>query len=221
VATETPPYLHNLRKAAGTSLLALALLGCGGAGGAPAGYPPAGEMRVVKMEKIKEATDTANLLRNGDFRQWWAGAPVPNAFLPPAEGASKIVLLNEGERYAMVQAWAGPVAEATLDATLRTESTPLETGQAYELQVTAVGAAGRRTTLSLWTKSDTGEWQCTLPNLLTLQPAGTGLKTYRKPFTAKADGPVMISVSGSGTAGEDRMTAWLEWRLTTAQDAAG
>lgn len=182
------------------------------------GYPKAGEMRLVSMDRQEAEVDGTNLIRNGDFKQWWAGAPVPNGFSQPAEAVAKVEQLQSGDVQGLGQVWLTPDRERLLDAMLRTESAPLEEGKSYELEVTAASVPGRVASLSLWSRGPEG-WVLMADNFLTLQPQNMGLKTYRKAFTATTSGPVAVAASSSGVITEDAV-AWLEWRLTAAGGAA-
>lgn len=176
-------------------------------------YPPPGEMRVVSMERIDRGGAAESLLTNGDFSQWWAGAPVPNGFIPPAETDSVVERQPVGEKQVMVQQWKAPNVAYNLVEMLRTETAPLKKGGRYTLRVTAAAPAGRVATFALWHQGEGGVWQPLALNFLSIQPAGVGVKTYAKSFTTERDGPLAIAATGAGATGAEHATAWLQWEL--------
>ncbi len=194
--------------------LALVASGCGPGGGAAPGYPPPGEMQVVSVERLEQQAGRGNLLRNGDFRDWWAGAPVPNGFLPPASNFSTVAKLPDANMHGLVQSWSSPMRETDLESSLRAETAALEQGKSYILEATAVAAPGRLPSLSLWQRDDAGTWRPFQRDLLILQPSALGAKTYRRSFVAEASGPAMLASSASGPGMPDQSVGWLEWRIT-------
>jgi hypothetical protein len=200
------------------SVFSVALLpGCGKEGGPVKGYPKPGEMRLLSMDRQEAEIDNTNLIRNGDFHQWWAGAPVPNGFVQPSEATAMVKPIEAGDTKGIFQIWKTNERERQLEEMLRTESAPLEAGKTYTLEVTAASASGRLVTLDIWSRAE-GAWLAVEPSFLSLQPQGLGVKTYRKSFTAKTAGPVTIAAASNGAV-SDAPVAWLEWRLTAGGEA--
>lgn len=212
--------LHPSRITSSLTLLALTALApaCGQQGGPAKGYPKPGEMRVLSMERQEAKSDDTNLIRNGDFRQWWAGAPVPNGFSQPDETRSKVLSIDVADAKAFAQIWQKPERELELESMLRTETAPLEAGRAYTLEVTAAAAPGRLVTLDLWARTEQG-WIPVDEGFLTLMPQTAGLKTYQKTFTARSSGSLIVAARSTGAVGEDPV-GWFEWRLTASGSPA-
>lgn len=199
--------------------LALLLVGCGQGGGAVPGYPAPGEMQVVSMERLEQQAGRGNLLRNGDFRDWWAGAPVPNGFLPPDPELSTVAKIPDASVSGLMQSWSSPLRETELESSLRAETAALEQGKSYILEATAVSTPGQLPALSLWQRDDAGTWRPFQRDILILQPSAMGTKTYRRSFVASASGPAMLASTSSGTGLPDQAVGWLEWRLTASTGA--
>lgn len=199
-------------------LIAAGALLCSCAQEAPdeGGYPPPGAMRVVSMERIEQSASTQSLLPNGDFAQWWAGAPVPNGFQAPAPDDSSIGRETIADKMVMVQQWKQNSATTLLASMLRAESMPLVKGRRYRVRITAASPAGRVAMLGLWQQNDQAVWQPLVHHFLTLQPAAHGVKTYQKDFTAERDGPVALAASSVGAETGENPAVWVQWELVEA-----
>jgi len=194
-------------------LAVLAAVGCSDGPRLPDGAPAPGTMRVVSMEPLDRPVDTGNLIKNGSFEEWWAGAPTPNGFLPPEDGGAKFrrVAGQTGNFY-LEQIWTRDDNPQSLMAMFHTETAELSSGQTYVLEVTAQSAPGRVIGISLWQEEE-GGWERLAENLLTLQPTVGVVKTYRETFVARGNGRLALSVDGAGTTGEARAADWFSWRL--------
>jgi len=177
-------------------------------------------MQVVSVERVEEAVDTGNLLRNGDFHQWWAGAPVPNGFMPPSPDYAQVQRVEDEGTHVLVQGWLKAEREPDLESCLRASSGALEEGKRYEVELSAAATPGRVVSLDLWQQAKDGLGQLVEPDLLQLQPSQSAIKTYRATFTAKQAGPAALAASAMGAGMPESAVAWLEWRLSRADGAS-
>lgn len=177
-------------------------------------------MQVVSIERLEAAVDTGNLLRNGDFHQWWAGAPVPNGFLPPSAEYAQVQRVEEEGTHVLVQAWLKSEREPDMESCLRASAAPLEEGKLYEVELSAAAVPGRVVSLDLWQQAKDGVWQLVEPDLIQLHPSQSAIKTYRATFTAKQAGPAVLAASSMGATIPESAVGWLEWRLSRTEGGA-
>jgi len=194
-------------------LAVVALAGCSDRPNLPDGAPAPGTMRVVSVEPLERPVDTGNLINNGSFEEWWAGAPTPNGFLPPEGGGAKFKrVAGQTSNFYLKQSWTRGDNANQLSETFHTETTPVTSGQTYVLEVTAAAPPGRAIGISLWQEGEDG-WGVVEENLLLMQPGQGTVKTYRETFIAKSTGTLALSADGAGATGDERSADWYSWRV--------
>lgn len=201
------------------ALVAL-LLGCGRETGVE-GYPPPGQMRVISIERIEEP-DT-NLLKNGDFANWWSGAPVADGFFAPqVEGVRMEQVRAEGRTgNSVLQTWSSPESELAPERLFHTVVNNLLPRNDYQLEVMASGSHAGIVRIEVWEVDAPGVGQTPLPTAyLTLCPGRNQAKSYILPFSTGDSGRFLIAARCASMTGEDASVVWHEWHVRVKRPTA-
>lgn len=195
--------------------------GCGGPDTPAEGTLPPGSMELVSVTPVSADTPSGNLLYNGDFSEFWAGAPAPTGFNVPAEGgASKVArgvgLKDRGvSNFSAVQTWDRPDLGMGPEHRLGTQVKGLKPATAYRLEVLAEGGAGVLTGIGVAQLDAKGKATDLVPCSLYVA-GGIGPKTYTGHFVTQAGGDHVLT---SLLVFADKLPAavtWYEWRLSEA-----
>lgn len=122
----------------------LQLSGCTRGEGVPSDLPPPGEMRVISVEPISQGpSDLDNLVPNGNFSEWWAGAPAPTHFILPPPQFSTLERLVEGEdHFPCAQTWKQTDRKKGKDKRLHVFVPNIKADTEYEFSVEAQSEDG-------------------------------------------------------------------------------
>lgn len=215
------PHISRLMPGAcPMALLAAACLVAGGCGG-PDGEdnPPPGKMEVVSVTPLALATLTApSLLRNGDFREWWAGAPAPSGFEPPNPAFSRISRVHRGKAgFVARQVWRTDDSTAAVSDCFRVELDGLEPDTAYALSVRAAGEKASSVTISIWETTGSGAELLPLePDFIMLLPSHMTIKDYTKTFRTREGARLVIAVRQNSAGAEHSIIEWHEFAVRPA-----
>lgn len=188
----------------------LCLAGCGREGGDP-DMPPPGEVWLIGVEPVQRGGDTGrNLLSNGDFQRWWAGAPGPEGFLRPAPSSTLERPVDAPPAwFAARQIWREPTG--ALEEQLRLDAGILEAGRRYRLTVIAALRRRPAPRIDLWADDGAGNFEnVDAEGFILLQSVPDTVKLYQRVFTPERTARYMVSSSGDAGSAVD----WIAWRLT-------
>lgn len=211
----------------GTAVLTVALFplagllpGCGGSG-APSGQTLApGSMELVAVTPVAASGNAPaeNLLRNGDFREFWAGAPAPTGFtLPGADGASRVRRGvghkdRAGSNFSAVQTWDRPDAGMGLTHRFGTQVTGLKPATAYRVEVVADGSVGVLASIGAF-QSEGDDVVELAPRVLPVT-GGIGLKSFVGHFVSQRGGNHTLTSLLASAENMPATVTWYDWRLT-------
>jgi len=193
-------------------LLAFSWAGCGGdASPAATGGLPGGTMRLVSVEPVGEGGGT-NLLENGDFAMWWAGAPAPERFTPPAQQFSRVGRVGGAApgRHGIEQRWHGDDFEEEAPGLLRTTAVGLRPDATYTLEIVSRRLRPGRIGLSLHEERPGGRFAPLgeSPIMEVAAPVGVA-KLHRLTFRTELGGTVQIRAHGAPGA----QVVWYGWAI--------
>jgi hypothetical protein len=204
------------------TVLCLFAAGCGGYGADDAGNPPPGKMEVVSVTPVALATLAApSILRNGDFREWWAGAPAPSGFEPPNPAFSRISRVHRGKPgFVARQVWLKDDSGAAISDCFRVELGGLEPNTAYELSVRAAGENASSVTVSIWETAGSGAELLPLePDFIMLLPSHMTVKDYAKTFRTRDGSRLVVAVRQNSAGSERSIIEWHEFSVRPVERA--
>lgn len=197
----------------------LALAGCGVSapfgGDGPAGNVGRLELTAVSEPQMLEAYP--NLIPNGDFGTWWAGAPAPEHFQRPDRELSAVRRVGGigNSPFAALQDWRGADMRTGVHRQFGVMAA-VEGGVRYTLSVMAERLPGGTPAISIWvwTFDAEGTADALDSPFMLLTPAQGLCKRYVRSFTPQKGGPVLITSRAEGSG----RIVWHEWRLTRDPD---
>lgn len=211
---------------AGVLLLAAAFItGCGGTGSPDEGTLTPGSMELVSVTPLSADAPSGNLLYNGDFSEFWAGAPAPTGFNVPAAGAASKVARGVGlkdrgvSNFSAVQTWDRSDRGMGPEHRLGTQVKGLKPATAYRLEVLADGGAGVLAGIGVAQLDAKGKATDLAPCSLYVA-GGIGPKTYTGHFVTQAGGDHVLTSLLISTDKLPATVTWYEWRLSEAPGEA-
>ncbi|HNR29840.1 MAG TPA: hypothetical protein PKI11_03025 [Candidatus Hydrogenedentes bacterium] len=167
-------------------------------------------MKVVAVTPIDVRSPRHNLVPNGDFKTWWAGAATPEEFQPPDPRSSRLARMVglSGSNFAARQVWNEGDAAATPDRHFSAEVV-LEPDTAYALSVTAELRAGRGVSVGVRELGADGAPAAEDAARITLLPSEGVCKRYERTFTPARGGRALV-LSRAESAAD---VVWYDWRL--------
>jgi hypothetical protein len=197
--------------------LLLALAGCGlgsslGGEGAASGV---GRLDEISVSATQVQEVYPNLIANGDFGLWWAGAPAPERFQRPDPEMSAVSRVRGAGAapFAAQQVWRAPDAKAGPVRMFGVE-TEVEAGVRYTLSVTAERVATGAVSVWLWRFDAAGKPEALESPFLQLGPSLGICKRYVRSFTPDRGGALFITSKAEVAS----TVIWHEWLLTRDPD---
>jgi len=192
------------------ALLAVLWAGCGGSDAAPSAMA-GGTMRLVSVEPL-DGSGGANFIDNGDFSMWWAGAPAPERFIPPAPRFSQVKRVSDAAtgRYGIEQQWLVPDFEEEAPSLLRVSALGLRPATQYQLEITGRRLAPGPISLSVYEERPGGRLALLgeSPTMEIAAPIGV-VKFHQVAFTTELGGVIHLRANGGRGAG----IVWYEWAI--------
>lgn len=193
----------------------LAVVCLAGCGGTPEplvpDLPAPGTMVTLSVQPLAPAAverTAPNLLKDGDFQAWWAGAPAPKALTAPDAAFSKLERAPAGVR----QVWEASDTYEDLAVRTRARVENLPPGE-YEIEVTATGPAAATVSVGLWLDDPSGAVELD-DDFLQIPPAPGLVKRYTKRVTLGAPGSLLLTAhAGLGLVRGAEIT-WGGWRVS-------
>jgi len=205
-------------RAAGAALLLL-LPGCSSQEGAARDVPAPGTMKVLSIAPIVRAQSDENLIRNGDFSDFWAGAPGPTGFGFSASAAisrlERAPATGTGAReFRVKQLWDNGDQRLTPRERFHSVVEKLEPNRRYCLTVAAEAEPGTLAAIDLHDAAENGARIAA--NAVRVLDTGDGPQENTYCFSAPASGSVIISAHGLPGSVIPAGVYWDSWRLTEA-----
>ncbi|MCC6142694.1 MAG: hypothetical protein IT368_02695 [Candidatus Hydrogenedentes bacterium] len=177
--------------------------------------PPAGSLEVISVTPL-EGEQRQNLLQNGSFDEWYAGAPGPTGFTTPKPGLS--TLRRDAEIEAMaplgfraIQRWKKSDSE-TLGFGRFGTYVDVIPGADYELHVIATSWSGGTAIIDVFQEKENGGLELLQGNVITVEPDVT-VKEYTATFNSGEATRIFIA-SGSPPGVEPAgSVVWHDWFL--------
>lgn len=186
-----------------------ACLGCGDKG-SPFGVPGPGAMRLVSASAVTAEEKVRQLIPNGSFTDWWAGAPAPEGFGAPDGRLSTIEKLLLPNGAAVVrQVWRAPDLDKSPAEQFTAAVPEGKAAQEYELRVEAAYMLGQSIVLNVLQEDAGGKVSPVQAPFIKLGPSTGIVKRYIKRFTSPADGKLLITASAGGPS----TVEWYRWEL--------
>jgi len=205
-------------RAAGAALLLL-LPGCSSQEGSARDVPAPGTMKVLSMAPMVRAQSDANLIRNGDFSDFWAGAPGPTGF-----GFSAAAAISRLERapapdsgtqeFRVKQTWDNSDVRLTPRERFHTVAEQLEPNRRYCLTVTAEAEPGTLAAIDIHDAAENGVRIAS--NAVRVLDTGEGPQEGTYCFKAPASGSVIISAHSLPGMAIPAAVYWDAWKLSEA-----
>ncbi len=200
--------------------LALMEVSCGNPPTQPSDYPKPGEMRVVSIEEIAIEQVPENLIANGDFNEWHAGAPMPTGFVAPKDPAISSIQRRDTpdgpSRYSVEQVWNQSDASAPPAELFHTVVKGLKPNTVYRLEVNAAPADNATVGISVWELRTTKELGGRWPDLIEIGSEENG--SSANTFVTNKTGTVLIAAHANERTEFPAQVLWAEWRLTEAPE---
>ena len=195
--------------------MAVALLGCSAPSAAPGDLPAPGTMRVVSVEPLAGAPeDASNLLVNGYFKDWWAGAPAPSGFGPPAAEFSSLerVVQQDGS-IACVQRWKKSDLGVGHTSRFYAELKGAKAEQAYELVITAQSVDGCSAVVHAFEIEAEGSAPVSVSGDIVIPPAAKTATEFKHTFSTKKGGQLLLVARAKDKETPPGKIIWGPWRL--------
>jgi hypothetical protein len=177
--------------------------------------PPPGTLELVSVQPL-ESIQRRNLILNGTFDEWYAGAPAPTGFNAPQ--AAQSTLRRDAEVSAIgpqgfraIQRWKKNDSDTGAKARFGAWVT-VQPGTQYELRVLATSWSGGTAVIDIFEETAEGELRILEAQAITVEPEVT-IQEYTKTFTAGESTRIFI---GSGLpAGVEPAGSivWHDWFL--------
>lgn len=207
-----------LRAAIAVAGLILMAAGCSQPGATSADYPAPGEMRVVSTEPLSDGSSgAANLIANGNFSEWWAGAPVPTGFVPAPNGYSIIERVSNGQGgIACAQSWRKSDRKAGQPNRFYCEVPNIGPGKSFEFAVRAQSVEGCTATFDVYEVQAGEKYKGLVIGAPVVPEDATAPTWFRTPVTTQEGGRLVILSSTVDEAVPPGKIIWHEWSLTDA-----
>lgn len=209
---------HGMRL---ITAIGLSCLGasCGNPPSQPPDYPKPGEMRVVSIEKIAVDNVPQNLITNGDFSEWYVGAPMPTGFSAPKDPAVSSIQRGDPQggpgQHAAEQTWRQSDAEAPPAELFHTVVKGLKPNTVYRLAVNALPADSTTVSISVWELKSAKEIGGRWPDLIEIGSAEES-RSSANTFVTNRTGTLLIAAHANARTEFPAQVLWREWRLTEA-----
>lgn len=187
-----------------------------GCGGTPEpllpDLPKPGTMVTLSVQPLAPPTPVEkaapNLLKDGDFQAWWAGAPAPKALTAPDAAFSKLERVQAGVK----QVWEASDTYEDLAVRARARIENLPPGE-YEIELTATGPTAATVSVGLWLDDPSGAVELD-DDFIQIPPAPGLVKRYTKRVTLGAPGSLLLTAhAGLGLVRGAEIT-WGGWRVS-------
>jgi hypothetical protein len=185
--------------------------------------PAPGEMQVISVTPLQSGAVHSNLLPNGSFSEWWAGAPAPTGFQAPDSELSIIERATDRRTtgFTVRQRWLKPDRRERNTRCFQTELN-LKPETQYTLQIAATTNDEHRSPqiFVLERKADGGYEVLAVP-LLALEAYPGLYRWYEATFVTKRGARAVILAK---TLGEDEKqdvptVIWHAWQLYETSNA--
>ena len=194
---------------------ALGLLAhCLGCGGEPAeNLPPPGSMQVISVTPVP-VREEPNLIQNGDFSVWWAGAPANEGFGAPNPVQSVVRREWDGRQWLARQTWSRFDSPEPAVRLFRVAVTGLQPNSWYRLMVNTVGKVDAAISVSVYTQLQDIVTDMP-PPLITLLPTRNAhlVNHYSADFQAGSEGEHYVASSLNTPTGGGTEVTWQSWSL--------
>lgn len=205
----------------GAGLAVIAAAGCGSGPGSrnTGAYPKPGETQVISVDPVRASGAAGdNLIRNGNFNEWWAGTPIPSGFSAPADGAgssiTRIKSVRTGGVNAVEQTWTAWETSLAPENLFRTLVTNLSKDTVYELSVTGVALSPSSVSISVLDPVSETKFPGGCLSLLEIEPREKELQELTGFFQPAKDGDVLICAHANDETRPDTRVQWVEWKLS-------
>jgi len=186
-----------------------------GCGGTPEpllpDLPKPGTMVTLSVQPLAPAAverTAPNLLKDGDFQSWWAGAPAPKALTAPDAAFSRLERVQAGVK----QVWEASDTYEDLAVRARARIENLPPGE-YEIELTAAGPTAATVSVGLWLDDPSGAVELD-DDFIQIPPAPGLVKRYTKRITLGAPGLLLLTAhAGLGLVRGAEIT-WGGWRVS-------
>ena len=213
-----------LRFAALCLLLALPA-SCGKQPWERLGYPEPGVFDVVEVAPLDDAANPKdNLIPNGNFDDWYAGAPYPTGFLAPgSEGSTQV---RRGPAYSgpgihsVEQSWTRNDAGTGLTRQFHIIVSGLKPLTVYRFEALGISFNNTVAAISAREIKDGRPTGIGWASLVTLAPGKGEAQRISRAFTTANSGNVAFFAHSTAETAFPAQVAWLEWRLTETGETA-
>lgn len=187
-------------------LLLSPLAGCSAEPRDEGGAPPPGTMRIISMTPIA----SKNLVPNGAFETYWAGAPAPEAFVPPSAKYSTLTRSSDMDgTFSCMQTWSQSDFDLDMGNAFRTHLYGISPNSTFELTVDATNTDGIVAGISLFGIGDDGKTpKPLLPHAIALNTEKGHREKYRVTFQTKDGKRLVIATQGSIEGKEQGRVVW-------------
>lgn len=203
-------------------VLGAGLCGCGGSGPDQADQALPGTMRVLSVTRVTADPEDPNLIYNGDFNEFWAGAPAPTGFNAPADSASRArrdagLADAPGSSFAVVQTWDKPDADMGLPYRLHARVSGLKAETVYNIEAIARAAPGVLAGIGVFSFDEAGHEKQLCPVAVRV-PGGLPAGRYAGRIATDAAGDVALAAVLISASALPANVTWYSWKLTEAQE---
>lgn len=179
-------------------------------------------MAVTPLESPAPPPPDANLIVNGDFRNWWAGVMYPEGFGGAED--SEVMRVTRGPEQGVIQEWLKDDSEEPVDRLFHTVVSGIRPDTLYLMEVQAVASEGAMAGISVYDwpddedaeSGDLLEW----PEIIQIQAMPDEKQTLSRAFRSGRHTRIAIAAHTSGNTQYPAKVKWISWRLTET-DAAG
>ncbi|MBP8127994.1 MAG: hypothetical protein KA184_00325 [Candidatus Hydrogenedentes bacterium] len=191
---------------------------CGNPSAPAAGAAQPGTMQVITVTPATLSYEDRTLINNGDFREFWAGAPAPSGFHVVAPGGPSEIRRAPGDpavggsSFAALQTWQKPDIATSLENRFYTTVQGLKPETLYRVEALASGEAGVLAGLGVFELDQMGNVNEVAPCALTA-PGGVGLKNSAGYFTTQMGGDAAVASLLVLASHMPAKMTWHAWRM--------
>lgn len=197
-----------------------------------AGYPAPGEMRLIaatplegtpeettSAENAPEAVQDGNLIRNGNFQNWWAGVSYPDGF--SGAGDATTIRVRRAPDQGVIQEWLTSDSEEPVDRLFHTLVSGIRPQTPYRIEVTAASPEGAAVGISVFEWPEDSDENAELlewPELILVALAPGEKQTLSRVFRSYKSSRIAIATHGIGVSMYPAAVQWISWRLTESSE---
>jgi len=177
-------------------------------------------MRLVSVSPVAEVSRSAeNLIHNGDFREFMAGAPCPTRFVPPKAGSSRVSRVRDDDGSSgALQEWLIPDHGAALADHFRVHLIGIKADTEYTLEVDASSVEGVGASVSLFEMESDGKTPAPLElDFIRVKPEAGHREVYKKQFRTQKGVRLAIAMHASEETPAGGKVVWHELVLNESR----